>query len=734
MSAPDLHLHTLDERLSPLREELTAYYLAWTDTLDQAVRARMDAEADDDAPGIAQKTRLHEMMAEMAQPVAFHHTPFAFECGLRPPKSWGMDSTGTWLRDRRAGLFRQDAQLTAELQQFSDAALGHFYYPVDFDHYNIGYDVVLERGLLGLLADAEAELARQQHPDARAFLAGTARSLRAVLRLLERFADAYASVNPAWAAAMRRVPAQPPATFFEALLALSAVRELFATCEGVGISILGHLDRLLAPYYAADLAAGRLTEAEAAEMLGRYMLLTDCRFDPRHDNWAETSTTMTLGGCDDSGAPLYNDVTRLILRVHRALRLVNPKPQCRISVGADDAYLHQLGEIVANGDNILSIFNDDVLIAAQQRTGKRLEDCRRYVNGGCQELMLLGCEHSEGARWYVNLARLLELSLRPELAVPYAAMPLAPLSPASFDALYDGVLANLRAVLAMVSARERRQGQAWPQVNPCPLISATLSDCLANGRDLTAGGGRYNPTGVCLYGLATLADSLHALRLAVFEQRLCSYEELIEALRADFAGFATLQAALRRLPRYGQDDADADAFTARVAHDLAQACRGLTNQRGGPYQPAIFSYWSFARGGWRTGATPDGRHAGDYLSQGAAPSRLAKAPSAAHVLASMAAVDWSDYPGIAVFDLAMPLAARPADVAGHYAALLKTFVRLGGPMIQFSVMDPATLREAQAQPDAYPDLVVRVAGYSAYFTALDREVQDEIITRTLVGV
>jgi formate C-acetyltransferase len=664
--------------------------------------------------------------------VAFRGTPFAFECGLRHPSSWGVQGTGTWLRDRNYGLFVEDADVAARLKQHFDAGLGHFYHFVDFDHYNLGYDVILERGLLGLIADAEAAPAADD--EARAFLDAVVASLRAVLRMMERFADAYESVNPAWAAAMRRVPAHPPTTFFEALLALSATRELFATFEGVGVSILGHLDRQLAPFYDADLAAGRITEADAAELLGRFLLFTDCRFSVRTGAWAETSTTMELGGCDDAGRPFFHPLTVLILRAHRALGLLNPKPQCRVGAGADEAYLRELAGIIAGGDNILTLFNDDVLIPAQEKAGKRLTDARRYVNGGCQELMLLGCEHSEGARWYIGLPRILEVSLHPEVVAEFPAVQIARVSGTSFETFYDGVLANVRGALAAISALEKQIAAAWPLVNPCPLVSATLHDCLANGRDLTAGGGRYNPTGVCFYGFATLADSLYAVQQAVFESGICTFEELRAALRADFAGYEELLAALRKLPRYGQDDAGADAFAARVAHDVAATCQGLTNQRGGPLQPAIFSYWTYARAGWATGATPDGRHAGDYLSQGATPSRLAHTPTAAHYLRSLSAIDWTDYPAIAVFDLQMPIAAHTPELETQYVALLKTFVTLGGPCIQFTVTDPATLRAAQQHPADYPDLVVRVSGYSAYFTALQQDVQDSIITRTMVEV
>ena len=748
-----IHASSIAEVARQVRDELIPYYRD-TDPepsrarVEDVIRARMDAEAEAHPAWTAMqcKARLHEIMAELADPVIFHSTPFAFECGVRPALSWGMYGAGAWLRDRRVGLFDHDGALAGQ-QAYHDSGITVLYHPVDFDHCNLGYDLLLARGISGLQEDARAaRLTLTADPVAVDFLDGVLRSLQAMTALTARFAEGYAAaaisaVDAEQAAllqrtalALRHVPSHPPRTFFEALLTLSAWRELGASLEGMGISVLGHLDRLLYPYYAADLDAGRLTQDEATALLTRYLLHTDCRMVDLHRlTWAETSTTMNLGGCDADGVPVNNTLTFLLLRLHRELGLINPKPNCRINHASDEAYLRELAAHVASGCNTAAFYNDEVLIPAQQHVGKRIEDCRLYVNGGCQEPMLPGFEHSAGAHWYLNLPRSLELTLHSAQLAAYPALPLTPVTvPASFDALYTRVIENIRALVADQGARKRASGQVWPEVNPCPLISVTLADCLARGRDLTAGGGRYNPTGVCFVGFATLVDSLFAIKEAVFARSLCSYEALLSALARDFAGDEELLAALLRLPHYGQDHAEVDTFAARVAHDLALACQGVENERGGPHQPALFSYYQFDWMSAPVGATPDGRHRGDPLSQGAGPSRLARVPSIAHFLHSIARIDFTDFPASAVLDLQLPLSTNPASMTDSYLALLKTFRVLGGPVLQMSVVDPDTLRRAQQHPDDYRDLVVRVCGYSAYFVALDRCVQDEILTRTLV--
>jgi pyruvate-formate lyase len=745
---------------SPLElawKELVDYYqrydetqddwcLLYDKTVDDAIRERMDAEADahPEWTTIEVKSRMHEVISEMAEPVIFRSTPFSFECKLRNANSWGCWGVATWTRQRFHQRFNR-TNVWDRYKPITEADLSGFYNSVDYDHYNIGYNVVLKKGYLGLIADAESSMA--MHPDeaSQDFLKGVVRSLKAVLHLVERFvndteAAAAVETDPVVEArlrkaaeAMRQVPANPPRNFYEALMSMCSTRELFASFEGVGVSILGNLDRHLSRFYEADIANGTLTEKEAEEILAQYLVLTDIRHDVHHNPWAETSTTMNLGGCDEEGNPLYTPLTKLILKVHDDLKLINPKPQCRISSKSDESYIRQLAEIIANGRNVLTIFNDDVLIPAQVKMGKRVEDARLYVNGGCQEHALEGVEHSEGAHWYFPLVPSLQLTLHPDRLAKHPSIGFVPVTdPKSFEDVYNGFKRNVKWVLDTVSALEYEQGSIWPEVNPCPLISAAMADCIERGKDFTQGGGRYGPMAICFWGLATIADSLNVIRMAVFEKKLCTYDEFMTAIRANWVGYEDLHAAVMKLPHYGQDTGVADEFVAKVAHDIAMACNGMTTVRGGPYQPAFFSYWGFSSGDAM--ATPDGREAGNYVSQGASPSRIARVPSVAHYISSISKIDWTDYPSVAVLDMQLPLSPNSDSLVDAYVALLKTFVKQGGGMVQCSVVNPETLKHAQVHPEQHADLVVRVAGYSAYFTALNKNVQDEIITRHLIGM
>jgi formate C-acetyltransferase len=535
-----------------------------------------------------------------------------------------------------------------------------------------------------------------------------------------------------------RVPANPPQTFYEGLAALWFLREVAATLEGVGISVIGHPDRQLIGLYRADRAAGRLTEAEAHDLLARWMLPTDVRFRVREEAWPETSTCMELGGCDERGAQVYNELTRLILDVHREQGLLNPKPNCRYSATSEAEYLERISEQVLNGHNVYALQNDDVLIPALVRHGKRERDARLYVNGGCQETICEGTEHSAGAYYYFNLPRVLDLCLlgNPQ-EVDVGGSKVAPIPPVleevtEWEAFYGRFLDVLGEAIS-AGAQWRRKGAArWDEVNPCPFYSSTLEGCIQNARDYAAGGARYNPSGIAPVGFATLVDSLYAIQVGVYREGWVTLHDLRRALRADWQNWERVHARVRALPKFGHGHPEVDALAARLSADLAASVRVLENERGGRFQPSLFVYYVFVRMGRDVRATPDGRRSGEVLSQGAGPGRVNPPTSLTDVLQSVSRVDYVDHPGNAVVDLQLPAGGRIAPQT--LGAVIRTFAQMGGATIQFNCVSVDELRDAQAHPERHRDLQVRICGLSAYFVALERAVQDEMIERAQIEV
>ncbi|HEY3418294.1 MAG TPA: pyruvate formate lyase family protein, partial [Armatimonadota bacterium] len=305
---------------------------------------------------------------------------------------------------------------------------------------------------------------------------------------------------------------------------------------------------------------------------------------------------------------------------------------------------------------------------------------------------------------------------------------------ATFEELYDAFLRNLKTVNdAHIDQRNRTEAEGW-RYNPCPAHSSTISDCLEKARDMMAGGARYNFGSVALTGVGTLVDSLYAVHEAVFGQGRLTLDRLKTLLATDFTGDEATRHTLRRLPKFGQEEEDIRAFSARVFADIARVTSGKANTRGGVYEASLFAFRSFTDFGVRTGATPDGRKAGEHLSPGMSPSQVALDGecSVGQVLASLEPLDLTDYPVVAVLDLKLP--ATPGGYRPEILApVIHRFLTSGGSVLQMNCVDPATLLDAKEHPERHADLVVRVSGYSAYFTTLPAAVQDEVIARTVVN-
>lgn len=661
--------------MESLRRELAAYYATLSHSDSAApyraeiaiIWAELDAyaAAHPSEPAVLLKARLHEVVAERCQPVIFPHSPFFWEIGLRSAPNWGVGrgpSVGYWLRERRQAAWVEPTAATG-LRHLAECKIS----PVTFfdeDHRCPGYTRLLSEGINGLLVRLEQRRCEPCSPEQCAFLEASGRSCRAVLKIAAKFAAKAREMlaqesDPAVrhnleliASTAARVPAEPPRTFYEGLAALWFLREITATLEGCGISVIGHPDKMLIGLYRADLASGCMDETAARDLLARWLVVTDIRFDVHADPWPETSTCMELGGCDAEGRPLYNELTRLILEVHQQQGLLNPKPNCRFGSNAPQEYLDLISRQILAGHNVFALQNDDVLIPAQVRHGKTLADARAYVNGGCQETICEGVEHSAGAYYYLNLARVLDLFLlgEPPEVTPgdasseaAAAIPI-PVQADDFQTFYGRWIAALEDIIACGASLRTRTATDWDEVNPCPFYSATLAGCIEQARDFTTGSARYNPAGLAPVGFATVADSLYAVKVAVFDERWLSLADLRAALRSNWQGDEALRARLVSLPKFGQGVEAVDTLAARFCQDLAASTRRQPNERGGHFQPSLFVYYHYVWMAKDVRATPDGRYAGDLLSQGAGPSRLNPPKSLTDLIRSASHIDYTTCP------------------------------------------------------------------------------------------
>ena len=446
---------------------------------------------------------------------------------------------------------------------------------------------------------------------------------------------------------------------------------------------------------------------------------------------------VALGGRLADGRDATNVLSYMCLRAQAVLGLTQPNLSIRIHRDSPQAFLLAASEVIRRGSGMPQVFNDEVIVPGQIARGVTPGDALGYAVVGCVELSIPAKALGWSDASMFNMVRVLEWTLFGGRD-PQSGAQVGPHTPrldemgtyAELEAAYEAQLAFFCALMVrgcnVVDALHA-------EMLPSPLLSCVMDDCIARGLDVTAGGARYNFSGVQGVQIANVADSLAAVREAVFEQGWVRASELLEALRADYCGHESLrQRLLSEAPKYGNDDKGVDALAAKWAARFGDLVTQHQNVRGGIYQPGFYTVSAHMPMGAHVGATPDGRRAGQPLADGGlspVAGRDRRGPTA--MLRSVSRIDLAQASNGTLLNMKfLPAFFEEGEARERFVSLLRGFCALQIPHVQFNVVSAETLRQAQARPDAYRHLVVRVAGYSAYFHELDRGLQDEIIRRT----
>lgn len=719
------------ERQAALVDELSAFYNSYdpeTPKFEKLMRETYNAHEQDHPEKI--KTALMRILAEQSAVHVFRNYPFWHEFNAaRPRKIWGGLSSsagGLYMFARRADTYVREYQEALAPDIKAGRIFG--WHPVGLDHHALNYDSILQSGLSGLKARAEKFRGECADPAKLPFYSAAIESLDILHGLSCRFADEAERLScnsensedreyyKTIAETARRIPWEPARTFYEALAAIVFCREAVGTLEGIGISTYGHLDRMLYPYYKADLESGRITRDEAQDLIEKLLCYTAVRFDENNAP-VETSTTIILGGCDSDGNIVYNEVTDLFVRAELNVRVANVKFDCRISSEHPQSYIDSLITLQLSGLSMLVFMNDDTHIQARVRHGQNVRDARLYVAGGCHEIVLGGTEVCTRADTWIGLPALLLDTLEKR-------------NYDCFDDLYNEAITDVRAYHEKIVGLKNKAEIHWAEFDPMPLYSSMLTGCIESGKDLTAGGSKYASTALSMLAPANFIDSLWAVKTICFDEKRMSVRDLLEICKNNFENNESLrQYIVNRLPKHGSGHAELDRFSARTLHDLSTVS-GQTNGRGGKYYPAFYPHELFRNMGEVTPATPDGRKKGFSLSRGVSPSEFLTGITPAHMLRTTASIDFIDFTDSFALEMTLPKldAERGKTVLG---GIVKEFLAAGGSTLQFNLLSEDELREAQIKPDEHRDLLVRVCGYSFYFVNLRREQQDEIISRAI---
>ncbi|MHB9033832.1 MAG: glycyl radical protein [Anaerolineae bacterium] len=618
-----------------------------------------------------------------------------------------------------------------------------------FGHVIVDYPLALREGFNAVIARANGLLAEtpESDPEGRAFLQAAIIAGEGLLIFARRYADladaqAAACPDPQRAAELRliaancrRVPAEPARTFHEALQSFWLV-QMALHLEQYGWSIsAGHFDQYMLPYYRADLAAGRLSREQAWELLLNLWV----KFMENIGINIRTTIfqNITLGGQDAQGRDLANELSELCLDATIALRFNQPALTVRWHPNIAPAFWRKVQATIAQGTGMPALFNDEVIIPGLVSRGVALEDARDYGIVGCVEIGVPGKNQGVTAGGHINAAKAFELALNEGKSLmtgEQIGWPTpAPETFTGFEDLWQAYRQQIEYLGGLNVLATHVAGEAQKRAGHCPLMSSLLLDCLANRRDLVFGGTRYNLPGVCIYGSTNVCDGMLAVNRLVCEDRQVSWADLRRALQTNFSGNEPLRQMLaNRAPRFGNDDPLADAMIDRIDALHSDYCGKQVDARNGRYTTGVWPVEAHVDCGRWTGATPDGRHAGAPLVDGVGACQGADRHGPTALLKSVAQLNTArDYPAGSTCNIKFgeSTVATPEGVE-RLGELLSTFMSLGGQQLQVNVVDAATLRAAQAQPGEYRDLIVRVAGFSAYFVQLNRAVQDEIISRT----
>ncbi|WP_319482881.1 trans-4-hydroxy-L-proline dehydratase [uncultured Draconibacterium sp.] len=540
----------------------------------------------------------------------------------------------------------------------------------------------------------------------------------------------------------RWVPANAPRNVWEAIqmywfVHLGTVTEL----NGWDAMNPGHFDQHLTPFYEKELTEGTLTRDEAKELISCFWIKVNNHPAPpkvgitaRESGTFNDFTNINIGGVKPDGTDGVSEVSYMMLEVIEELHVLQPGNSVHIAKVTPDEFLQAAGKLIRQGHGYPSVFNPDMYIQEMVNQGKTLQDAREGGCSGCIEVGAFGKE-AYLLTGYLNVPKVLEITLNngidPVTGKVAGIETGNPLNFKSFDELYEAFLKQLNFVVDQKIRVSNYIDQMFAKYAPAPFLSVVIEDCISKGKDYYNGGPRYNTNYIQCTGLATVTDSLSVLKKHVFEDKTFPMQTILSAVAKNYEGEEVLrQRILNRTPFFGNDDEYADTIAVQVYNDLLDAIEGKPNTKGEVFHLNMLSTTCHVYFGLVLGATPNGRFAGKSISDGTSPSHGCDTHGPTNVIRTLGKLDQSKSGGTLLNLRFVPsLLKRDKDVEklGH---LIRSYFSLGGHHIQFNIVDTATLLAAQACPEDYKDLLVRMAGYSDYFNDMNADLQQEVIDRT----
>jgi len=626
---------------------------------------------------------------------------------------------------------------------------------------NPGYDVILmNKGMLDIQQEAKDHLAKLDYEnpddiDKIYFYKSVIDTTEGVMIYARRLSDYALELSKKEMNAKRKkelekiaevnawVPAHKPRTFWEAIQSVWTVESLLVVEENqTGMSI-GRVDQYMYPFYQADKAAGRMSDYEAFELAGcmlikmSEMMWITSEGGSKFFAGYQPFVNMCIGGVTRDGQDATNDLTYLLMDAVRHVKIYQPSLATRIHNKSPQKYLKKIVDVVRAGMGFPACHFDDSHIKMMLAKGISIEDSRDYCLMGCVEPQKSGRLYQWTSTAYTQWPICIELVLNNGVPLSYGKQVCPDMGALNhfktYEEFEDAVKEEIKYVTKWSNVATVISQRVHRELAPKPLMSIMFEGCMEKGRDVSSGGAMYNfGPGVVWSGLATYADSMAAIKKLVFDDKKYTLNQLNEALKADFEGYEGLRNDCLNAPKYGNDDDYADLIAADLINFTEMEHRKFKTL----YSVLSHGTLSISNNtpfGQLTGASANGRKAWTPLSDGISPTQGAdfKGPTAIIKTVSKMSCDSMNIGMVHNFKLMAGLLDTPEGEEG-IITLLRTASIFGNGEMQFNYLDNKTLIEAQKHPEQYRDLIVRVAGYSAFFVELCKDVQDEIISRTVL--
>ncbi len=619
------------------------------------------------------------------------------------------------LRDEEYRRHKPPVRFAAPQQE------GAFLADCDFGHTMPDWRTVFHRGIPGILGWAERLLQSPGLPGVqRSFYLSVKYAYEGILIYLgrlQRIAFFTPSENAAFAAKnLNALLHRSPQTLAEAMQLYFIYYQAQYLTQGNSLRSLGSVDKLLYPYYKRDLADGNCSESDVRGLI-RYFLF---KWTSRH-----IVSNLPLALCENP-----NDLTYLFLEEYIRLNVPDPKIHVKNAERLTDKAYDMILRSIRSGNNSFVFTNGEVIQKALMGVGIEPEDAADFALIGCYEASAAGKELPCTLNGRLNLPMAVEsvlgrgkrfhsdVAIGEDFGEDFA----------DFDAFYGAVMSQLRTWCVQAMDEIGAIEKEYPNMICAPVLSATFESCMRAGKDIYAGGAKYNNSSICVFGLATVVDSLIAIKKGVFEDGIVSLTELRRVLADNWRGAETLRMTMRAYPKFGNHAAEADTLARQIELTLAGYINGKPNARGGVYRMGLFSIdWTVLYGKY-LGASADGRGAGEPLSKNLSASAGMDRNGVTALILSVTGLDYTATPNGAVLDLHL----HPSAVSGEEGlraaiGLLKTYFARGGFAVHINIVDPETLRRAQKEPEKYRNLQVRLCGWNVYFTDLDTDMQNDLI-------